>query len=115
VKGLKGEIAEDYLYDFINKHAGLSIYGLAKKLNWSSGKVYNFIERLEGIGLIRTVRMEEGGRLKRLVYSVHWTELLADDVKEEFFANREDSKTKKSLDEQREPSVLCVNTPATPI
>ncbi len=35
---IKGEIAEDSLYEFVNAHSGLSIYELSKRLGWSTGK-----------------------------------------------------------------------------
>jgi hypothetical protein len=44
---IKGELAEDYLYEFVNSNRGLSIYELSKRLGWSTGKVYNIITVLE--------------------------------------------------------------------
>ena len=42
---LKGIYAEDFLYEFINKHRGLSVYEIAKRLNWSTGKVHGIFRR----------------------------------------------------------------------
>lgn len=76
---IKGEIAEDYLYEFVNAHRGLSIYELSKRLGWSTGKVYNIIKVLEEDGLVRTIKIEERGRMKRKVYPVDWKELLPEE------------------------------------
>ena len=80
---LWGDFAVDYLYEFINENRGLSIYDLAKKLKWSTGKVYNIVKELEGVGLVRTEKIEEGGRIKKKVYPIDWKELLPEDVKKE--------------------------------
>ncbi len=77
---IKGEIAEDYLYEFVNANKGLSIYKLSKRVGWSTGKVYNIVKVLEDDGLVRTIKTEEGGRIKRKVYPVDWKELLPEDV-----------------------------------
>ncbi|MFO7967066.1 MAG: helix-turn-helix domain-containing protein [Archaeoglobaceae archaeon] len=79
---IKREAAEDYLYEFINTHSGLSIYEIAKKLDWSTGKVYDIVKTLEDSGLITTQKSEENGRIKKRVYPVSWKELLPEDVKE---------------------------------
>jgi len=96
IEGLRGEVAEDYLYDFINSHKGLSIYGLAKRLNWSTGKVYHIVQKLEEAGLVRSERVEEGGRLTRKVYSAHWTELLPEDVKSDLLARKKEIVSNKA-------------------
>lgn len=77
---IKWEIAKDYLYEFVNANRGLSIYELSKRLGWSTGKAYNIIKVLEDDGLVRTIKTEEGGRIKRKVYPVDWKELLPEDV-----------------------------------
>jgi len=78
---LKGKYAEDYIYEFVNKNRGLSIYEIAKKVGWSSGKVYNIVRSLEQAGLVKTELIVEGGRVKRKVYPTSWVELLPEDVK----------------------------------
>jgi len=84
IGNLRGELAEDYLYEIINAHEGLSIYELAKLVGWSTGKVYHIVKTLEQDGLVRTEKMEEGGRIKK-VYPVDWENLLPKDVKMLFF------------------------------
>jgi predicted transcriptional regulator len=76
---LKGRYAEDYIYEFVNKHKGLSIYEIAKRIGWSNGKVHNIIKSLENTGLVKTIVEVEHGRTKRKVYPVPWTELLPED------------------------------------
>jgi hypothetical protein len=85
---LRGGIAEDFLYEYINVHRGLSIYGLAQNLRWSTGKVHGIVERLEKNGLVRTDRVEERGRLIRKVYPVNWMELLPREVKKELYSEK---------------------------
>jgi len=68
IGNLSGELAEDYLYEIINAHAGLSIYELAKFVGWSTGKVYHIVKALEQEGLVRTEKLEEGGRIKKKSY-----------------------------------------------
>jgi hypothetical protein len=85
---LRGDIAEDFLYEYINVHRGLSIYGLAKNLRWSTGKVHGIVERLENNGLVRTDRVEERGRLLRKVYPVSWKELLPREVQKELYSEK---------------------------
>lgn len=46
VRRLQGEVAEYFLYKYISKYEGLSIYELAKKLGWSYGKVRKALDRL---------------------------------------------------------------------
>lgn len=75
------EAAEDYLYEFINANSGLSIYEIAKKLDWSTGKVYDIVKTMEDSGLITTQKSEENGRTKKRVYPTTWKELLPEDVK----------------------------------
>jgi len=85
---LRGEIAEDFLYEYINTHKGLSIYGLAQNLRWSTGKVHSIVERLEKNGLVRTDRVEVRGRLIRRVYPVNWMDLLPPEVRNEIYAEQ---------------------------
>lgn len=77
---LQRRYAEEFVYEFVNKHQGLSVYEIAKRIGWSSGKVYNIIKSLEEMGLVRTSLEVEGGRTKRKVYPVSWKELLPEDV-----------------------------------
>ena len=81
---IKGELAEDVLYEFINANRGLSIYEISGRLGWNVEEVHNLVKRLEEDGLIRTDDSEEE-ELKRKVYPVEWKDLLPEDVKKSFF------------------------------
>ena len=78
---LERRYAEELVYELVNKHSGLSVYEIAKKIGWSSGKVHNIVMALEKMGLVRTSLEIERGRAKRKVYPVSWVELLPEDVK----------------------------------
>ena len=83
---IKGEIAEEYLYEFINVNRGLSIYEILERLGWNIDEVHGIIERLEEDGLIRINELEgEEKKRKRKVYPVGWKDLLPEDVKKSFF------------------------------
>ena len=104
VGNLKGELAEDYHYEVVNAHAGLSIYELAKMVGWSTGKVYHLVKALEQAGLVRSEKLEEGGRIKKQVYPVDWEKLLPDDVKSKLFAaDKEREAEKEASPERHEP------------
>ena len=81
---IKGELAEEYLYEFVNSNRGLSIYDLSERLGWNAEELHNVVKRLEEGGLIRTDESEEE-ELKRKVYPVGWKDLLPEDVKKSFF------------------------------
>ncbi len=81
---IKGEIAEDVLYEFINVNRGLRIYKIAERLGWNAEAVYNAVKRLEEDGLIRVTESEEEEKRKREVYPVGWKDLLPEDVKKSF-------------------------------
>jgi predicted transcriptional regulator len=75
----------DYeLYKVINKRPGYSIYGLAKEMGWSSGKVYGSVQRLEKEGLVHTEKDIRGGRSILKVQAVNWSEFFTKEEQEEF-------------------------------
>jgi DNA-binding PadR family transcriptional regulator len=82
---IKGELAEDVLYESINSNKGLSIYEISERLRWEAEEVYNTAKRLEENGLIRINESEEEDERKRKVYPVEWKDLLPEDVKKSFF------------------------------
>lgn len=81
---IKGELAEEYLYEFVNSNRGLSIHEFSERLGWNAEELHNVVKRLEEGGLIRTDESEEE-ELKRKVYLVGWKDLLPEDVKKSFF------------------------------
>jgi hypothetical protein len=75
----------DYeLYKIISKNPGHSIYGLAKDMHWSSGKVHGSVQRLEKEGLVHTKRSIRGGRTVLKVSAVNWSEFLTPEELKEF-------------------------------
>jgi predicted transcriptional regulator len=102
IGNLKGELAKDYLYEVVNAHAGMSIYELAKLVDWSTGKVYPLVKALEQEGLVRSEKQEAGGRIKKKVYPVDWANLLPEDVKSKLFAEDKGEEEKASF-ERHEP------------
>lgn len=75
----------DYeLYKVIDKSPGNSIYGLAKHLNWSSGKVHGSVRRLEKDGLVHTQRQIHGGRTVLRVFAADWSEFFTPEELDEF-------------------------------
>ena len=81
---IKGEPAEEYLYEFVNANRGLSIYEISERLGWKAEEVYNMVKRLEEDDLIRINESEEEEKWKRKVYPVGWKDLLPEDVKKSF-------------------------------
>jgi len=79
--GIKGELAEEYLYEFVNANRGLSIYDLSERLGWNVEELHNLVKMLEEGGLIRINESEEEEKRKRKVYPVGWKDLLPEDVK----------------------------------
>ncbi len=83
-------IAEDTdweLYEWIEEHPNLSIYELAKSINWSHGKVYSSVKRLTDDGLVNVQKAIRNGRSVSIVTYKKW---------QEFFTSEE-------LDEMRQP------------
>ena len=82
---ITGGLDTDYeLYKVINKRPGYSIYGLAKEMGWSSGKVYGSVQRLEKEGLVHTEKDIRGGRSILKVQAVNWSEFFTNEELEEF-------------------------------
>lgn len=75
----------DYeLYKVIDKNPGLSVYGLAKEMHWSSGRVHGSIRRLEKEGLVHTKRSMQGGRSVLKVFGADWSEFFTKEELKEF-------------------------------
>ncbi|MHA1755792.1 MAG: winged helix-turn-helix domain-containing protein [Promethearchaeota archaeon] len=58
-----------FLYDYIDKNPGLSVYDLSKKLNWPTGSVNNYIQELIKDGMIDNKTNIKNGRVRKS-YSV---------------------------------------------
>ena len=85
---MRDDAVEDYLYEFVNAHSGLSIYELSKRLEWSTGKVSHIIKKLEEDSLIGKDRLVEGGRAQTKIHPIGWKDLLPYDVKETLMSEK---------------------------
>lgn len=79
-------LAEDVdwnLYNWIEEHPGLSIYELAKSIDWSHGKVYSSVKRLEQDGLVKVDKVIRNGRSASIVTYREWQEFFTKEELEE--------------------------------
>lgn len=76
IRGLQAEAKKNEIMYHIEKNPGLSVYELAKKIGWSSGRVHYYVKKLlEGNEVkIKTVKNSE--RVKKLVYPIEWTKMI---------------------------------------
>ncbi len=65
-----------FLYETINKKPGLTIYNLTKKVNWTSGKVNHYIQKLLKDKVIRSSTKIENGRVKKQYFPVSYKEFI---------------------------------------
>ena len=55
-----------FVYEFINKNPEITIYDLAKKINWSVGKTNYYVQKLLKEGVIRnSTEIVNGRTLKK--------------------------------------------------
>ncbi|MHC1631706.1 MAG: winged helix-turn-helix domain-containing protein [Methanotrichaceae archaeon] len=80
----KGADTDWTLYQLINRKPRLSVYELAKMLNWSTGKAYGSVKRLEKNGLVRTESVSRSGRMVLQVSPIRWQEFFTPKELEEF-------------------------------
>jgi len=61
--GIREGLDTDYeLYRVTGRKHGPALYALTKMMNWSSGKVYGSVRRLEGDGWVCTEKAERDDR-----------------------------------------------------
>lgn len=65
-----------FLYETINKKLGLTIYNLMKEVNWTSGKVNHYIQKLLKDRIIKISTEIENGRVKKQYFPVSYKELI---------------------------------------
>ena len=80
----KGADTDWTMYDLINRRPGLNTYELAKRLNWSTGKAYGSVKRLEKNGLVYLERVKRCGKLVLEVRPVKWQDFFTAEELEEF-------------------------------
>lgn len=52
---------------YLEEHGENSVYGIAKALGWSTGKANNVVDVLEKARSVKTRKIIENGRVKKLV------------------------------------------------
>jgi predicted transcriptional regulator len=72
------------LYEKVDDNPGLSVYELAKLMNWTPGRVHGSVMRLVEKGLVKTERATRGGRSVLLVTPKEWWEFFTPEELEEF-------------------------------
>ncbi len=65
-----------FLYEIINKKPGLTIYDLTKEVNWTSGKVNHYIQKLIKDRVIKNSTEIENGRVKKRYSPVSYKEFI---------------------------------------
>lgn len=80
----KGADTDWTMYELINRKPGLNAYELAKLLDWSTGKAYGSIKRLEKNGLVYLDRTEKDGKLVLEIRPVKWQDFFTAEELEEF-------------------------------
>lgn len=76
IRALRAEANETELMYIIEKSPGLTSYELAKKLNWSGGKVRYYLLKLLKDNEIVVKETHNSARLKKEVYAIDWKEMI---------------------------------------
>jgi len=64
------------LYEIIDKNPGITVYELAKQLNWTIGKVNYHVNKLINDGVITNSTKIENNRTKRKLHAKDWKEFI---------------------------------------
>lgn len=65
-----------FLYETISAFSGLTVYDLAKKVGWTTGKVNHYIYKLLKDGVIKNSTEIENGRTKKRYSPVDFKKLI---------------------------------------
>lgn len=65
-----------FLYETINEFSGLTVYDLAKKVGWTTGKVNHYVQKLVKDGVIKNSTEIENGRPKKKFSSVDFKKII---------------------------------------
>jgi len=68
-----------YLYEVINETPGLTIYDLMIKINWTSGKIHHYIQKLLKDGVIKNSTEIVNERVRKSYFPVSFKELINKD------------------------------------
>jgi len=62
VRKKKAQDNKWFLYEFIDKKPGLTVYEMSKKINWTIGKVNYYVQKLVKDGMIQNSEEVVNGR-----------------------------------------------------
>jgi len=62
VRRKKAQDNKWFLYEFIDKNPGLTVYEMSKKINWTIGKLNHYVQKLVKDGMINNSAKVVNGR-----------------------------------------------------
>lgn len=80
VKRKKAQENKWFLYEFIDKNPGLTVYELSKKIDWTIGKLNHYVQKLVNDGMIHNFSEVVNGRNQKRYYGktvkefINWDE-----------------------------------------
>ena len=76
VRRKKAQENKWFLYEFIHKNPSLTVYDISRKVNWSTGKVNHYVQKLVREGFINNCEKVENGRNQKRYTSKTVRELI---------------------------------------
>lgn len=76
VRGLRAEANKNELMYIIQRKPGLTSYALAKRLDWSGGKVRYYVRQLLEDNEIIVKEKYNSSRLRKEIYAIDWKEMI---------------------------------------
>jgi len=80
VRRKKAQENKWFLYEFIDKNPGLTVYELSKKIDWTIGKLNHYVQKLVNDGMIHNSSKVVNGRNQKRYYGktvkefINWDE-----------------------------------------
>ena len=80
VRRKKAQENKWFLYEFIDKNPGLTVYELSKKIDWTIGKLNHYVQKLVNDGMIHNSSEVVNGRNQKRYYGktvkefINWDE-----------------------------------------
>ena len=76
VRRKKAQENKWFLYEFINKNPGLTVYEISKKIDWTNGKINHYIQKLVKEDFIKNSDKVVNGRNQKRYSSKTVKELI---------------------------------------
>ena len=76
VRRKKAQDNKWFLYEFIDKNPGLTVYEISKKINWTNGKINHYIQKLVKEDFIKNSDKVVNGRNQKRYSSKTVKELI---------------------------------------